>query len=359
MSRPRAATSVAMSSSSVPARNFFMTRSRCSCDIPPCIASTRIPRPLRLSARSSTSMRVRQNTRAPAGLSRSRMRPSAARLWPRATTYAVCRTFGIFPGAVFSFSMAIRIGSPRGGGARGGGGRWERRREERRRARFRSRRENRVEVFRESHIEHLVGLVEDERAEASEGERLPVDVIERAPRGRDDDVDSALERPELRLHRGSPVDRKYPDVHLPAVLVHGLRKLHCELPGRHEDEGRRGDSPFGRRRHPVEDRKRERGGLPGARGSLREDVVAFDERRDRRALDGRGLFVAEGHERAHEPRVEAEAREWRCDGLAHGPILGPNAPFGGMPFRSIFSKMPCARSFRTSSHEKQRPFMAM
>ena len=41
------------------------------------------------------------------------MRPSAARLWPRATTYAVCRTFGIFPGAVFSFSISIRIGSRR------------------------------------------------------------------------------------------------------------------------------------------------------------------------------------------------------------------------------------------------------
>ena len=41
------------------------------------------------------------------------MRPSAARLWPRATTYAVCRTFGSLPGAAVSFAIAIRTGSLR------------------------------------------------------------------------------------------------------------------------------------------------------------------------------------------------------------------------------------------------------
>src|SRR5664279_1566185 len=48
-----------------------------------------------------------------AALGRILDRPSAARLWPRATTYAVCRTLGIFPGAVFSFSISIRTGSRR------------------------------------------------------------------------------------------------------------------------------------------------------------------------------------------------------------------------------------------------------
>src|SRR5664280_1937144 len=258
MSRPRAATSVATRSSSVPARNFFITRSRCSCDIPPCIASTRNPRPFRLSVRSSTSRRVRQKTSAPAGLSRSRIRPSAARLWPRATTYAVCRTLGI--------------------------------------------------------------------------------------------VHAALQGPELRLHRRAPVNGEDADADLPAVPVNGLGELHRELAGRYEDEDRGRDSSFGLRSDAVEDRERERGGLPGARRRLRENVAPFEERRDRRALDGRGLLVAQGGERAHEAPVEAEGREGRRRDLVHGPIL--------RPAQRTLSKTPETRSFRTSSQANQRPFIA-
>ena len=78
MSIPRAATSVATTKSTIAPRAFFMTRSRSTCDIPPCRASTRYPRPTSRSASSSTSIRVRQKIKASFGDSKSRTRPSAA-----------------------------------------------------------------------------------------------------------------------------------------------------------------------------------------------------------------------------------------------------------------------------------------
>ena len=87
MSRPRAATSVATTSSSVPPRSFFITRSRSVLRDPAVQRLDAHSRAhLSASVRSSTSRRVRQNTSAAVGDSRSSTRPSAARLCPRATT---------------------------------------------------------------------------------------------------------------------------------------------------------------------------------------------------------------------------------------------------------------------------------
>ena len=84
MSSPRAATSVATSRSALPARNSFITRSRCSCVH---AAVQRLARDSRgafsVSVSSSTSMRVRQKTIADVGLSMSSTRPSAAGLCAR------------------------------------------------------------------------------------------------------------------------------------------------------------------------------------------------------------------------------------------------------------------------------------
>ena len=39
-------------------------------------------------------------------------------------------------------------------------------------------------------------------------------MVERAPGRRDDDVDAALQRPQLRVHRGAAVDRQHADAEL-------------------------------------------------------------------------------------------------------------------------------------------------
>ena len=85
MSSPRAATSVATSSSVRPLRSRSTTRVRCSWSMPPCSASARSPRAVSVSVTASTSRRVRQNTMAAVGRSASSTRPSAAVVCVRGT----------------------------------------------------------------------------------------------------------------------------------------------------------------------------------------------------------------------------------------------------------------------------------
>jgi hypothetical protein len=73
----------------------------------------------------------------------------------------------------------------------------ERGREERHRTPVGRRVEDRLEVLREAHVEHLVRFVEDDELHSGERERPAPDVVERPARRRDDDVHPALERPQL------------------------------------------------------------------------------------------------------------------------------------------------------------------
>ena len=61
--------------------------------------------------------------------------------------------------------------------------------------------ENRLDVVGEAHVEHLVGLVEDDGTDRVESQRTPADVVEGTSRGGDDDVDAAVECLELALDR--------------------------------------------------------------------------------------------------------------------------------------------------------------
>ena len=56
-------------------------------------------------------------------------------------------------------------------------------------------------------------------------------------------------------------------------------------------------------------RQREGGRLARARGRLAEQVAALEQQRNRLALDGRGLLVAEREHRRDDGLVEAEGGE--------------------------------------------------
>ena len=99
--------------------------------------------------------------------------------------------------------------------------------------------EDRLDVVGEAHVEHLVGLVEDHRADAVELERPATDVVDRAARRGDDDVDATVEQLQLALDRLAAEHRNDLDAELLAVLEHRLAHLHGELAGRHEHEHRR------------------------------------------------------------------------------------------------------------------------
>ena len=209
----------------------------------------------------------------------------------------------------------------------GADARRHRRREERRLALLGERAEDRLEVLGEAHVEHLVGLVEDDGAHAGEVERAAVDVVEGAPRRRDDDVDAPLEPAQLLLDRLAAVDREHPGAELAPVLVQRLGDLHGELAGRHEDEPAHGTAAvlvggLGGRGDALEHREGEGGGLPGAGRRLAEQVAPPEELRDRLALDRRRLLVAERRERPHDGFAQPERGE------AGGAVGGGGAGIG-------------------------------
>ena len=190
--------------------------------------------------------------------------------------------------------MALRDGQdPRG----------QRGREERRLPRVRRRLEDRVEIFREAHVEHFVGFVENQQPQGRQLQRAAANVIERAPGRGDDDAGAVLERSDLLLHRRAAVDGGHADAEPLRVLVNRFGHLHRELARRHEHEAadvatrRRVSAVLG---ETLQHRQRERGGLAGARRRLREEIAFRDEQWNRFALNGRRLFVAQRGHRARE-----------------------------------------------------------
>jgi hypothetical protein len=181
----------------------------------------------------------------------------------------------------------------------------DRGREERGLARRGRRGEDRFQVFREPHVEHLVRFVEHEKPEPIELEVSAADVIERAAGCRHRGVDAPLQGADLLIHRRAAEERSDMDAEAPAVLVDGLGDLHRQLPRRDEDESGRATPGRGPFRDPLEERERERRGLSGSGRRLAEHVAPSEEYRNRLALDRRRLFVAEsGHgcdERSREP----------------------------------------------------------
>ena len=242
----------------------------------------------------------------------SSTRLSAATFCCRDTTYAVCRTRGTPVAPTCSLRIATRTGSFRYRLAIARNARRHRGREERGLTLRRQRVENRLQVVGEPHVEHLVGFVEHDALDVGQLERAALDVIDRAPRRGDDDVDPALQGAKLLLNGLATVDRDDAGSERVPVLVHRLGDLHRQLPRRNEDERARPSRLIAASRFVVdalEQRQRERRRLSRSRGRLTEQVASLEQRRDGLALDGRGLLVAERCERFEQRVREAESPE--------------------------------------------------
>ena len=190
-----------------------------------------------------------------------------------------------------------------------GDARRQRRREQRDLFLCRCGRENRLEVLGESHVEHLIGLVEHDDSHRTEMNRLAADVIERATRRRDHDIHAALERADLRFHRRTAVDRQCDRADPLAVPMDGLGHLHRELACGNKHECGGALTGWCVRIQPVQQRQRERGGLAGACRGLRHHVAAREQGRDGGKLDGRRLLVAQCGEGREDSLVECESAE--------------------------------------------------
>ena len=153
-----------------------------------------------------------------------------------------------------------------------------------------------ADVVDEAHVEHAVGLVQDEDLDLAQVDGLLLHVIEQAPGRRDDDVDPAAQLLDLRLEAHAAVDHGGAQLHVLAVGAHALLHLRRELARGHEDEtahrmarGRMADAGFPR--EELQHRQSEAGGLAGAGLRGAEEIPACEYYGNGLRLDGGGLGV--------------------------------------------------------------------
>ena len=133
----------------------------------------------------------------------------------------------------------------------------------------------------EAHVEHPVGLVDDQDPQLIEGEGPAIEQVLEPARGGDDDVGAGgllglLLEPDAAVDRG---DRERPGG---GDVVQIVDDLQGELAGRGEDQ-RRGTAVVGL--DALDQRDPEGEGLARAGGRLDEDVVAVEDILERRASE--------------------------------------------------------------------------
>ena len=207
------------------------------------------------------------------------------------------------------------------------------RREQQRLARLRRPFDDGADRLEEAHVEHPVGLVEDEHPQPGEVDGPALQVIQDAARRADDDVGSHLQRRRLRADRHAAAQGHDPEVrnearqapHLGAHLVR-------QLAGRAEHQ----------RLHPValhvdagQQAEPEGHGLAAAGAGLGDHVPAGEQPGQGVLLHGRHALEAQHLDGAGERRRELERGERRDCGLVHAPQYRPRvgAPSGATAVR--------------------------
>ena len=140
-------------------------------------------------------------------------------------------------------------------------------------------RDDALHVGDEPHVEHPVGLVEDEDLDLAQVDRALLHVVEQPAGRRDQDLDAAPQRLGLRVHRHAAEDLRAPQRDVLAVLADAFLDLRGELARRREDQradrmARGRDARVRVRREQLQERQREPRGLAGAGLRAAHDVAA-------------------------------------------------------------------------------------
>ncbi len=183
-----------------------------------------------------------------------------------------------------------------------------------------------LDVGQEAQVEHLVGLVEDERLHVRQVQLLLPGEVEQPARGADDHVDAFLQGLDLGLVGPAAVDRG--DAHV-AHLAGGQQvvgHLGAQLARGDDDEGLRGVGEVlglrAARLHvhrdgdALEERKAEAERLAGAGLGLADDVRARQGHGKRHLLDGEGSDDADGFQGLGGLGEDPELSERRSQGAA-------------------------------------------
>ena len=155
-------------------------------------------------------------------------------------------------------------------------------------------REQLLDVGQEAEVEHLVGLVEDERVHVGQVEGAAVGQVDQAARRTDDDVDALRQRVELGLVAHSAVDGEDAQPEVLAGQGQVAGDLERQLTGRGDDErlrlalGHLAVVRVLRRDAALHHRDAEGQRLAGARAGLADQVGAQQGDREGHLLDREG-----------------------------------------------------------------------
>jgi hypothetical protein len=172
---------------------------------------------------------------------------------------------------------------------------------------LRQQRDDPAHVGQKAHVEHAVGLVEDQDRKPVEAHDPLRREIEQAAGRCDENVCAAPQRVDLRPLPDAAVDDGRAERKVAAIGAETVGNLDRELSRRNEDERAR------RRKRlvgamlgkSVQNRQRKRGGLAGSGLREADDVTARQQGRDRLGLDWGGSEVVLGRECAQKRLCEA------------------------------------------------------
>ncbi len=181
--------------------------------------------------------------------------------------------------------VGVRAGLPGVGPGGLAGGALERRREEQRLAVVGGQRDDPVDGGAEAHVEHPVGLVEDEHADVIEGDGAAADQVLEPARRRDQDV-GLLRGGDLGAEADPAVDRGEPQLAGAGEAFELVDDLRGELARRRQDQGL---GAVGAGLEDVDQRHAEGERLARSGRRLDEQVVAIERIGDDQLLYGEGL----------------------------------------------------------------------
>ena len=187
------------------------------------------------------------------------------------------------------------------------------------------------DVAHEAHVEHPVGLVEDEELDRLEPRAPLAHEVEQAARRGDENVDAAAQGVDLRLLADAAEDHGLAQMQMLAVGAELVADLDREFAGRRQDQGARAARPVvcALSGKLMENRQREGRRLAGAGLGDAQHVPAGEKFGDGPRLDRRRDYMVSGIQRKLYRIGQAEVRE--TDSGQDGSILMRQLARDGRP----------------------------
>ena len=224
-----------------------------------------------------------------------------------------------------------------------------------------------LDVGDEAHVEHAVGLVDDEHLDVGQQQAAALEQVDQPARRGDQHVDAAHQRVLLVAQALAADEQRVVELQVFAVLDEVLGHLQRELARGLEDQAARHAGAGAGAGEDVDHRQREARRLAGAGLRAAQHVAAHQHDGDRLRLDRRGMAVAHLVDGAHElvgkpelgeerggrgfgrrgfdptwarlrsPRAAAQLRWPRCPARAPVRCLPPGRPWSWSNLVSIRS----------------------